>query len=309
VTSLEVEGAIKSYGATRALDGLGLRLEEGEWVALLGPNGAGKTTLLGAVAGLVALDDGTVEVLGERLDPRRPRAHEALGLVPQELALYGALTARENLAAFGRLHGVRGRELRRRIGWALGWTRLADRADEPVERFSGGMKRRLNVACGVLHRPRVVLLDEPTVGVDPQSRHRIREMLEELRRAGSTLLQSTHQLGEIESICDRVLIVDHGRILADGTVEELVERTLGSDRSVRVVLDRPAADLATDLALGNGFRVSGAEVTGTVHDVAGELEALLGAVRAAGLRLRDLRVTAPGLEEVFTHLTGRELRE
>src|SRR5437016_5427033 len=147
------------------------------------------------------------------------------------------LTARENLTTFGRLGGLRGRDLRERVAWALDWTALGDRAREPVKRFSGGMKRRLNIACGVLHRPRVILLDEPTVGVDPQSRERIYDMLAELRREGASLLLTTHHLEEAEARCERIVILDHGRVIAAGTLDALVERTIGAQRAVRLTLD------------------------------------------------------------------------
>jgi len=199
----------------KALDGVSLELREGELLGLLGPNGAGKTTLVRAIAGRVRLDAGTITI-----------DSGALGVVPQEIALYPALTARENLEAFGELNGLRGPTLRERVGWALEWTALAERTKDPVRTFSGGMRRRLNIACGILHRPRVILLDEPTVGVDPQSRERIHDMLDALRADGHTLLLTTHQLDEAEARCSRIVIVDHGRVIADGEPAELI-RTIG----------------------------------------------------------------------------------
>src|SRR5262245_9090493 len=180
-TGLSISGAAKRFGGTQALDGAGLSLFRGELLALLGPNGAGKTTLVRSIAGRVRLDAGEITLLGERLAGPGGAARLRLGVVPQEIALYDLLTARENLYAVGTSHGVPRPELAERVAWALEWTGLADRSREPVKRFSGGMKRRLNIACGVLHRPEVVLLDEPTVGVDPQSRERIWEMLGRLK--------------------------------------------------------------------------------------------------------------------------------
>src|SRR5262249_47383676 len=194
--------ARKSFGTTAALQGASLALGPGELLGLLGPNGAGKTTLVRAAAGRVRLDSGSVELLGRPLRPGSPRPQ--LGVVPQEIALYGALSARENLEVFGRLQGLQGRALAERVAWALGWTALDARAGEPVKRFSGGMRRRLNIACGVLHEPRVLLLDEPTVGVDPQSRERIYEMLAGLRKGGTSLLLTTPQLEEAHATCDRI---------------------------------------------------------------------------------------------------------
>ena len=299
--ALRVAGARKSFGSIAALAGLSLDVARGEWVGLLGPNGAGKSTLMLSILGLVPLDGGRIEVLGER--PGADRG--AVGFVPQEIALYPLLSTEENLRVFGRLHGVRGRDLARRIDWALEWTGLSHRAGDPVGHFSGGMQRRLNIACGVLHRPRLVLLDEPTVGVDPQGRRRIWEMLEELRSAGAALVQSTHELHEIESVCDRMLIMDHGRIIAAGTVGELVESTLGSGAELRLTLDRPAEGLLPR----NGFEVRGATLRGALDDVASDLPAVLEKLSSAGLGVLDMQVERPDLEAVFTHLTGRELRE
>jgi len=215
---LEVHDASRSFGSVQALSGVSLELRRGELLGLLGPNGAGKTTLVRAIAGRVRLDRGSVRIHAS--SPSRER--DALGVVPQEIAVYPLLTARENLEAFGSLQGVSGAALRERVAWALEWTGLADRGREPVRRFSGGMKRRLNIACGVLHRPEVVLLDEPTVGVDPQSRERIYDMLEGLRRDGASLVLTTHHLDEAEARCERIVIMDHGKVVATGTVPQLV---------------------------------------------------------------------------------------
>jgi ABC-2 type transport system ATP-binding protein len=245
---LEIRDAWKSYGDVPALAGAALELRQGELLGLLGPNGAGKTTLVRAVAGRVRLDRGRVELAGGR---------DRLGVVPQEIAVYPLLTAAENLRAFGSLHGLLGKDLDERVRWALDWTGLGERPGEPVKQFSGGMRRRLNIACGVLHRPAVVLLDEPTVGVDPQSRERIYQMLDGLRSEGASLLLTTHYLEEVEARCDRVVIIDHGKSVAAGTPAELVERVLGPAR--------PDA--------GN------------------------------------LEVRSRGLQAVFLHLTGKDLRE
>ncbi len=304
---LLVCGARKRFGGTQALDGADLELRRGEWLGLLGPNGAGKTTLLRSVTGRVRLDGGTISLLGINLDGSAPDAAAArrrMGVVPQEIAVYPLLTARENLEIFGALHGLRGADLKDRVAWALGWTGLSDRAKEPSKRFSGGMKRRLNLACGILHRPEIVLLDEPTAGVDPQSRQRIWEMLAEVRAAGASLLLTTHQLDEAQQLCDRIVIIDHGRAIACGTLDELVERTVGRSRRVTLMLDGEPGG-----RLGTGLEVQGRAVRAGVQDVAKELPALLDAVRREGLRVEDVRVEAPSLHAVFIHLTGRELRE
>lgn len=300
---LRIEDARKRFGATEALRGLSLALRPGEQLALLGPNGAGKSTLLRAIAGRVRLDGGRLALFGRDLAPGSPRPE--LGIVPQEIALYPALTARENLEVFGGLSGVRGAALAGRVDWALGWTGLGDRPRAQAGTFSGGMKRRLNIACGVLHEPRVVLLDEPTAGVDPQSRERIHDMLAALRARGASLLLATHDLAEAEARCQRVVIVDHGRAIAAGTLPELVAHAGLARRRVRVGLARPAVAAPAGLALED----AGGTLTATIGDVAGELPGLLARVRDAGLAVADLDVRPASLHEVFLALTGKELRE
>lgn len=312
---LEVAGARKRFGSPQkrgdgvvALDGVNVHLARGEWLGLLGPNGAGKTTLVRSIAGRIRLDEGRITLLGKDLGAGEVGAEGGrarLGIVPQEIALYGLLTPVENLRTFGALHGLRGGDLRERVEWAMAWTGLEDRAGARVATFSGGMKRRLNIACAVLHRPEVVLLDEPTVGVDPQSRERIWEMLAGLRAAGASLMLTTHQLDEAQRVCDRIIIIDHGRVIADGRLDELVARTVGPGRRVRLTLDREA-DAAM---LGAERDGDGRTLVWRVSDVAAELAAALDRVRAAGYAVEDVHVEAPSLHAVFIHLTGRELRE
>jgi ABC-2 type transport system ATP-binding protein len=286
---LTVDDARKTFGAVPALAGASFELREGELLALLGPNGAGKTTLIRAVSGRVRLDAGEIRVFGERVRPGSTRPE--LGVVPQEVALYPLMTARENLEAFGALMGLRGAALRERVRGVLEHIGLADRQDDLVKTFSGGMRRRLNIGCGIVHRPRVILLDEPTVGVDPQSRDRIYEMLTSLMRDGVSILLTTHHLEEAEARCSRTVILDHGRVIAAGTLPELVDRTVGKDRRVT-------------LRLSDG-RVE----TARMQDVARELPPLLERVRTTGVLVEDVEVRGPSLQAVFIHLTGRELRE
>jgi ABC-2 type transport system ATP-binding protein len=303
---LTVAGARKSFGTVTALDGVSFDLDEGELLGLLGPNGAGKTTLIRAVTGRVRLDGGEMRLFGRLLDGREtPRE---IGIVPQEVALYPLMTARENLNAFGSLNGLSGGELRRQVDWVLEKIGLADRASEPIKQYSGGMRRRLNIACGILHRPRVVLLDEPTVGVDPQSRDRIYDVLSELRANGVSLLLTTHHLEEAEARCSRTVIIDHGKVIASGTLSQLVDRTVGRHRLVTLRTDAP---LAVPMS-GNGVEIDAADarvLRVRLDDVALELPPLLDKIRGAGRLVEDVDVRGPSLQAVFIHLTGRELRE
>jgi ABC-2 type transport system ATP-binding protein len=301
-SALLCRNVARRFGPTTALDGASLELRAGERLALLGPNGAGKTTLVRCVCGRVIPDSGEIEMFGRRL-PGTGGRHK-LGFVPQEIALYPDLTARENLEAFGRFQGLRSGELREAVEWALAWTGLSDRATDLTKTFSGGMRRRVNIACGVLHRPLVLLLDEPTVGVDPQSRERIFVMLEELRAQGTSILLTTHQLDEAEQRCDRIVIIDHGHVIAEGTLSELIESTVGVNRRVTLTLAEPGPSLA-GFQTGNDPR----ELVGEVGDVALELPELLTRLRESGGQVSDVEVRAPSLHSVFIHLTGRELRE
>lgn len=302
--ALSTHELTKRFGDFEALRGVSMEVQPGERLALLGPNGAGKTTLARCLCGTLAPDQGHIELLGRRL-PKRGGRRE-LGFVPQELAVYPDLTTRENLRAFGRFQGLRGRELRHRIDWALEWTGLGDRAHDLVKTFSGGMKRRVNMACGVLHGPRVLLLDEPTVGVDPQSRQRIFEMLDELRDDGAAIVLTTHHLDEAEQQCDRIVIIDSGAVIASGSLNSLVDETIGRERQVQMQL---AEAIAADTVPGLRVDEAGTTLRAHIADVARDLPAIIETVHRAGGDIADVEVHAPTLHAVFLHLTGRELRE
>jgi ABC-2 type transport system ATP-binding protein len=312
-TVLSVSGARKSFASNPpavALDGAAMTLKRGEWLALLGPNGAGKTTLIRAIAGRVHLQGGAINLLGTTISngdaAAAKQARTQLGIVPQDLALYPLLTAQENMTAFGALYGVPKAELKDRVQWALEWTGLADRAKSLTKTFSGGMKRRLNIACGILHRPKVVLLDEPTVGVDPQSRERIWSMLAQLRDEGASLLLTTHQLDEAQQICDRITIIDHGKTIANGTMDELVTQTIGKGRRVTIAFAQPwRGEVPAGMTLAEDRR----SAAGNIEDVARDLPPLLARFSAAGAKIDDVDIARPSLHAVFIALTGRELRE
>ena len=302
---LQIDGLVKRFGDLTAVNGITLELNAGECLGLLGPNGAGKSTLIRSIVGRGIPDGGTVTVFGDRADSAGARA--ALGWVPQELALYPKLTCRENLGAFGQYYGLRGAALQQAIEWCLGWAALTDRAHEPVQNLSGGMKRRLNMAAGLIHRPKVILMDEPTVGVDPQSRNRIFEMIETLHAEGVSMIYTTHYMEEAERLCNRIAIVDHGRIIALGTRDELVRNSFASRSEVLARFANADDGVAAWVEQRGGILEDGAARFTIVH--ATEVADLLDAASRAGHELADISLRKPNLESVFLKLTGRELRD
>jgi ABC-2 type transport system ATP-binding protein len=302
---LQVGSLIKRFGQSLAVDGISLQMRAGECLGLLGPNGAGKSTLIRAIAGRVIPDSGTLTIFGSAASS--PQARAALGWVPQDLALYPRLSAKENLQSFGRYYGLTGKKLDQAVTWCLDWAALQDRAGDLVSTLSGGMKRRLNMAAGLIHQPRLVLMDEPTVGVDPQSRNRIFEMIEALRTEGMTIIYTTHYMEEAERLCDRIAIVDHGRIIALDTREALVQSSFASRSQVFARLQGPPGKVSEWVESRSGRLVEDtAEFT---IEGPKEIAALLDSASDAGLELVDLSLRRPNLESVFLHLTGRELRD
>jgi len=302
---LQIDGLVKRFGDLTAVNGVTLELKSGECLGLLGPNGAGKSTLIRSIIGRVIPDAGTVTVFGERADSADARM--ALGWVPQELALYARLTCRENLESFGQFHGLRRSALKTAVAWCLDWAALTDRAQEPVKNLSGGMRRRLNMAAGLIHRPKVILMDEPTVGVDPQSRNRIFEMIEKLRGEGVSMIYTTHYMEEAERLCDRIAIIDHGRIIALGTRDELVRNAFASRSEVLARFENDDDGVAAWVKQRGGLLEDGTARFTIEH--ATEIAGLLDAAAKAGHELADIALRKPNLESVFLHLTGRELRD
>jgi ABC-2 type transport system ATP-binding protein len=301
----------KRFGDRVAVDDVSFHVAPGETYGLLGPNGAGKTTTIRMVCGLLQPDAGSVVVAGHPVSATSIAAKAVIGYVPQDIALYPDLTARENLRFFGRLYKLRGRELDRRVGKVLELIELTDRARDRVESFSGGMKRRLNIGAALLHEPTLLVLDEPTVGVDPQSRHAVLESVRGFGTAGMAVLYTTHYMEEAERICDRVGIIDHGRLVAEGTRRELVAR-LGQHDRITLSATGPLDELVTACRAIAG--IGRADVSdGQVQLVADEgrrlLPAVMDAAERSGTAVRSVEVTEPDLEAVFLHLTGTALRE
>jgi ABC-2 type transport system ATP-binding protein len=310
-TVLAAEGLSKRFGDLVAVDDVSFEIAEGETFGLLGPNGAGKTTSISMVAGLLEPDGGAVHVNGTTILTRSTAGRSDIGLVPQELAIYPDLTAEENLRFFGRLYEMTGPELAKRTEEVLEVIGLTDRKDDLIKEFSGGMQRRLNIGIGLLHRPRLLILDEPTVGVDPQSRNAILESVEELSGQGIAVLYTTHYMEEAERLCDRVAIIDEGVIKAEGTRRELVSLVGQKDR-IRVAMTGDVAEVARIAAQLDGVDETSPSDSGVdvlAADASKLLPELLACVASAGASVSAVEVFEPNLEAVFLHLTGKALRD
>jgi len=308
---IQVTDLRKDYGDVRAVDGVTFRAEPGKIFGLLGPNGAGKTTTLGCISGLLRPTGGRVSILGHDVVRDGTAARKSLGVVPQEIALYEEVSAEENLKYWGGAYGLTGAALKRRIQDVLEITGLQDRAKDAVKHMSGGMKRRLNFACGVVHEPKVLLLDEPTVGVDPQSRVKLLDLVREQARAGQCVLYTTHYMEEAEQLCDRIAVVDHGKLIALGTLAELRAMTREHD-IIRITGTFPKEDPAGLLrSLGDiEVRTGGdGQLMLSVREASKRLPAILEALSRSGAEIRETTLTQPSLESLFIELTGKELRE
>ena len=306
---LAVDGLRKSFGDLVAVDGVGFHVESGETYGLLGPNGAGKTTTISMIAGLLAPDAGKVVVAGEEISVRSTRGRNRIGFVPQDLAIYPDLTCRENLVFFGRLYGLGGDLLKSRVDEVLEVMGLTDRADDLTKEFSGGMKRRLNIGIGLLHEPTLLILDEPTVGVDPQSRNAILTSVENLSSAGMAVLYTTHYMEEAERLCDRVGIIDEGTIKAEGTRRSLVAMIGEKDRIVLSGDVEPAADELRKMDGVVDVYPGDHRLDVMVTQASSILPALLTRITEAGGSVSGVEIEEPNLEAVFLHLTGKALRD
>lgn len=309
---IEVRELYKRFGDLKAVDGISFTAGSGEIYGLLGPNGAGKTTTLSMIAGLLAPDSGSIRFDGIDVAAEPLRVKASLGVVPQENALYDELSATEHLNFWGGLYGLSGRALKTAVATTLDQVGLSGRAKEPVRGFSGGMKRRLNLGMGLIHQPKAILLDEPTVGIDPQARANILEVVRQVADTGTTVLYTTHYLEEAEQICDRIGIVDHGRLLAEGTLEEL-QRRVGGEEIVTLRGDFDVDALRDRLLQTGGVRLIAAEkgklvvATGEAGK-RGSVE-LLQHLFQQQIELDGLTLEPPSLNGLFLKLTGRELRD
>lgn len=308
---IEINGLVKKYGDRVAVNGVSFCVQEGEIFGLLGPNGAGKTTTISILATLLPPGEGQVTIGGYDLARETSQIKPLIGFVPQELALYPTLSAWDNLAFFGRIYGLRGTALKERTAAVLDLVGLRDRARDAVRTFSGGMKRRLNIAAGLIHQPRVLFLDEPTVGVDPQSRNFIFEHVERLKAEGMTIIYTTHYMEEVERLCERVAIMDEGRILALDTTKALIGLLGGGVISLGLAADVIEALLPLIRALPHVRALSPQDGRLKVEtsEARPALLELIELCNARDVPILSLEVLEPNLESVFLHLTGKHLRD
>jgi ABC-2 type transport system ATP-binding protein len=310
---LEVQNLAKSYGDFTAVKGVSFDIREGEIFSLLGPNGAGKTTTISMLSTLYTPTSGDATIGGHSITKESLAVKQVIGVVPQEIALYEDLTARENLIFWGQMYGLGGRSLNSRVDEVLEQIDLVDKAKNRVKTYSGGMKRRVNIGVGLLHKPRLLFMDEPTVGIDPQSRRAILDTVKDLNKQGMTVLYTTHYMEEAQELSDRVGIIDHGELIALGTQEELTRQVGQTDTLILHIGENEDADaLASSLkGIDNVLEVNASdhEVSIITPQAENILAAVVSKANERGIKIRSMDIREPNLEAVFLHLTGRALRE
>ncbi|MBZ4665399.1 ABC transporter ATP-binding protein [Mahella sp.] len=308
---LQTKDLVKSFGDKVVVDHVNLEVKEGEVFGLLGPNGAGKTTTISMICGLLKPDGGDILFEGKSAVKDSMFLKRVMGVVPQDIALYPMLTANENLYFWGRMYGLSGRELDQRVKEVLDIMGLSDRAKERIDKYSGGMKRRINIAAALMHRPRLLIMDEPTVGIDPQSRNHILESVKQFNQQGMTIIYTSHYMEEVEYLCHRVAIMDYGKVIALGTKDELKAMVGDADKVIMetgLIFDDIKQRLSAFDYVEN-IMVTDNTVDILVHDAKTHLPDLISAVIGAGGDIASIKVEEPNLEGVFLHLTGRQLRD
>lgn len=308
---VKIEGLYKRFGDFIAVDNIKLSIKEGEIYGLLGPNGAGKSTTINMICGLLQITKGKIEVLEKDIAKYSKYTKTNIGVVPQDIAIYEDLTCLENVKFFASLYGLKGQELKKRAEEALEFTGLSDKQKSFPKSFSGGMKRRLNIACAIAHRPKLIIMDEPTVGIDPQSRNHILESVKKLNEQGCTIIYTSHYMEEVEQLCNRVSIIDHGKVIAEGTVDEL--KAIVTDRQTIYIT-------VSDIGKVNAQKLK--EINGVLEVESDEnivrvdsrkdvnnLDKIILYFTSNGIAIKNLEAKVPDLETVFLTLTGRKLRD
>jgi len=311
MNAIEVQNLHKSFGEIQAVQGVSFAVQQGEIFSLLGPNGAGKTTTISMLSTLLRPDEGDALVMGHSVRKEPMAVKAVLGVVPQEIALYEDLSARENLTFWGKMYGLRGSTLKKRVEEVLETIGLSDRAKGRISKFSGGMKRRVNIGVALLHKPQIIFMDEPTVGIDPQSRRNILDSVVRLKDEGMTVLYTTHYMEEAQELSDHIAIMDHGRLIAYGTHEELV-KIVGEKGRIKLTINPESESVlsAWKSTLGVWSITTGdGELTLEVDDSNKVLPSLFEVAALHGVRITSVAIQEPDLESVFLHLTGRALRD
>lgn len=306
----KMEKVVKRYGDFTALNSLDLEINEGEILGLLGPNGAGKTTAIRILSGLIPHDGGNVTIFGENQTVHNLSTRQRMGLVTQEITVFTDMTAIDNLRYFGKLYGLRGSKLDENVKEVLSFVGLTEHANKKPGKFSGGMQRRLNIACALVHHPKFLIMDEPTVGIDPQSRNHILESVKKIAQAGTTVLYTSHYMEEVQAICSRIAIMDAGKVIAGGSLDELIGMVSQVER-VRLTVTLPSTELKEKLEVLPKVRVL--KITGDTYEITSELGSgsITRIVETASRHggIVDFSMVKPTLEDVFLTLTGKSLRD
>lgn len=308
---VEIKNLIKRYGNVLAVDNVNMSIKEGEIFGLLGPNGAGKTTIINTIVGLCRIDGGEIKVFGKSIKDDEIEIKKNMGIVPQDIALFEDLTAYENVKYFARLYGLSGALLKERVEEALNFSGLWDKRKEYPAKFSGGMKRRLNIACAITHRPKIIIMDEPTVGIDPQSRNHILDSIKILNEMGSTIIYTSHYMEEIEQICSYVVIVDHGRVIAKGTKEELKE-FVSTEEKIDITLSKVNFSIVDEIKKIDGVKdciIEDNSMTVISNKNSKNIASIMEKIIKYDSDIISLNIDKPTLETVFLTLTGKKLRD
>ncbi len=305
---IELKEVSKSYDHINALNKVSFSVKSGEFFGFLGPNGAGKSTTLNILSTLLKADEGEIIIDGVNIKEDSTQIKRKIGFVPQEISLYEELSALDNLTFWGGLYGISGKDLSDRIDDALNMAGLWDRRKDAIKNYSGGMKRRINIIASILHDPKILLLDEPTVGIDPQSRNRIFELIEGLNQSGFTIVYTTHYMEEVERLCDKIAILDNGQIVASGTLEEL--KQMGKKGELlRLSVSRLSEELQSELIHKYDLRIDGTELELKYHNLMHDISSLLAFLREKNVSVTNIKTMQPNLESIFLELTGKQLRD